>query len=50
MSWDAIHSVRHQFEKALGGTNPGYLQSMSFPQELYINGYNFPGPVSTDIS
>jgi len=23
---------------------------MSFPQELYINDYSFPKPVSTDIS
>lgn len=33
-------------EKALSGTNPGYLQSVSVPQELN----NFPEPVSTDIS
>lgn len=34
----------------IGGTNLAYLQSMSFPPELYINDYNFPEPVSTDIS
>lgn len=33
-----------------GGTNLGYLQSLSFPQELCVNDYKFPDPVSNDIS